>query len=209
MGLLAPTKPYLPPDLVDETELLSIGSAESVLDHPAIGTVNGVGSGMVGGPPPSLDEFRHRSAVRPWPTPGSLCPGNHSSGCDLVTGGMGRLDRSGRSGSQSGFSPSARSRFASGWRAGPKVPTGRASARPASWPGWASRCRCSSPSWRWSHPRSTRPKLPFWPHRSWPVLWECSPSLTRRATNLREGTVRDSDEVRIGGQDRLGRSSTE
>ena len=31
MGLLAPTKPYLEPDLVDEAELLSIGSAESVL----------------------------------------------------------------------------------------------------------------------------------------------------------------------------------
>jgi len=31
MGLLAPTKPYLAPDLVDEAELLSIGSAEGVL----------------------------------------------------------------------------------------------------------------------------------------------------------------------------------
>lgn len=30
MGLLAPTKPYLPPELVDEAELASIGSAESV-----------------------------------------------------------------------------------------------------------------------------------------------------------------------------------
>jgi Na+:H+ antiporter, NhaA family len=32
MGLLAPTKPYLPPELVDETELLAIGSVESVVD---------------------------------------------------------------------------------------------------------------------------------------------------------------------------------
>jgi Na+:H+ antiporter, NhaA family len=32
MGLLAPTKPYLPPELIDETELLAIGSVESVVD---------------------------------------------------------------------------------------------------------------------------------------------------------------------------------
>ena len=32
MGLLAPTKPYLPPELVDETELLASGSVESVVD---------------------------------------------------------------------------------------------------------------------------------------------------------------------------------
>jgi NhaA family Na+:H+ antiporter len=31
MGLLAPTKPYTPPDMVDEAELLSVGSVEGVL----------------------------------------------------------------------------------------------------------------------------------------------------------------------------------
>lgn len=31
MGLLAPTKPYIPPELIDETELLAIGSVQSVV----------------------------------------------------------------------------------------------------------------------------------------------------------------------------------